>query len=1075
MSPSDAERRSFADNRGGKTVAGAIRALASYFRHEHPLAIATGYFDLGGYAAIEDVLGAALAVRVLLGAEPLLPKSRRLRLPGDPDLARVLAEEEEVLHDDRDLLPFDAPSHALLQRFLAFLARPQVQVRRYTRTFLHGKAFVFGDEAGVLAGSANFTGKGLTENLELVLGQYQPEDVRKVRRWFDGLWEEAEPYDLAAAYRGRDIPFEPHRIYLRMLLELYEEELLGDEEREGPPGAPAVPLAEFQRRGTRRTLRILDHWGGAILADGVGLGKTYMAGGIIEHFVREQGQRALVVAPASLREQWRQFLLRAQLAVEVVSYQELVSDRQVGEPPGAGQPDQRTVRLELPAADYRLVVVDEAHALRNPDTLHYRALRRLMAAGGVRRKLVLLTATPVNNSLWDLYHQILLFARHDAAFLRLGIPHLREFFKQALSMDFEEAAPRHLFPLLDAISVRRTRHHIQRYYADSTLETPEGLKPIRFPNPRLVPVAYSFEAALPGFFAAVAAAIEEELTLARYRPDAYRQAGQGEAASQEVLVGLLRSQLLKRFESSAFAFRRTLETLIQSHDAFLALLDRGVVARPGADLEELSDDLDDEGALARLQEEGEVEAAGGYDLERLRRDVEGDRACLRRLLERAGSVRPEDDPKLQALRRLLEECGRETGDARKVVLFSYYADTVEYIARELERAPLAAYAGRVAVCAGSGNVRDLEAYVSAEEAVMGFAPRSCGRRPEPEDLYDLLLATDVLAEGQNLQQAARVVNFDLPWNPMRLAQRNGRVDRIGSEHPEVLLYCFLPASELDAILRLEQRLRRKIAEANASVGVESPVLPDTAAVEREFGTARRRIEAVAAGDSRVLDELEEEIDVFAGETFRDELRRALMADEARELKQMPWGAGSGLRKPGVPGVVFAARVGREPAWRFVPLDPAAACGKDLLMALDRVRCRSDEPRHLPEDVRERLFELWERARGSIHADYQERLDPARSAVTVPRAQREAVAILRRADVEGAEEAVQALLVPWPQAVVRQLRAAMREGGASPEDTARRIVEFVRQEGLRGPTAEEMPEPVPMEQVALVCYQAVVPE
>ncbi len=123
----------------------------------------------------------------------------------------------------------------------------------------------------------------------------------------------------------------------------------------------------------------------------------------------------------------------------------------------------------------------------------------------------------------------------------------------------------------------------------------------------------------------------------------------------------------------------------------------------------------------------------------------------------------------------------------------------------------------------------------------------------------------------------------------------------------------------------------------------------------------------------------------------------------------------------------------------------------------------------------RLYEFWERARGSIHADHQERLDPARNAVAVPRAQREAVAILRRADIEGAEEAVAALQVPWPQAVVRQLRTVMREGGAPPEDTARRVVEFVRQEGLRGPTAGEMPEPVPMEQVALVCYQVVVPE
>lgn len=200
------ERRTFADNRHGNTVAEAIRAAATYFGHNHPISIATGYFDLGGFEAIEDVLANAPLVRILLGAEPK-PPLKRLLLPGEsePDIGRALQEVEEELRADRDLLPFSAEAHDLLARFLAFLRRPQVEVRRYTLEFLHGKAFVFGDEAGALAGSANFTKKGLTQNLELVIGQYDPEAVRRVRRWFDELWEQAEPYDLAAVYEGRDL------------------------------------------------------------------------------------------------------------------------------------------------------------------------------------------------------------------------------------------------------------------------------------------------------------------------------------------------------------------------------------------------------------------------------------------------------------------------------------------------------------------------------------------------------------------------------------------------------------------------------------------------------------------------------------------------------------------------------------------------------------------------------------------------------------------------------------------------------------------------------------------------------
>lgn len=470
---------------------------------------------------------------------------------------------------------------------------------------------------------------------------------------------------------------------------------------------------------------------------------------------------------------WEDFRIRQRFDFEIRSYQELASDAQVGDPPPPGEPDRRVARLALPAADYRLVVVDEAHAFRSPDTQYYRALRRLMAAGGVVRDLVLLTATPVNNSLWDLYHQIMLFARHDAAFLRLGIPYLRDFFKQALAADLQEAAPRHLFLLLNDISVRRTRHHIQRYYPGEMLQTPEGPREIRFPKPRLLPVGYSFEELLPGFFAEVANAVEHDLTMARYRPDAYRTDGQGAPASEEVLAGLLRSQLLKRFESSVHAFARTLEHLIPSHEAFLALLERGAVPRPGLDPEDLGDELDDEGLLARLQEGDEIESAERFDLPRLRADVEADRDCLRHLLERTAQVSPERDPKLQALWRVVEECGRQQGDARKVIVFSYFADTVAYIAQHVASAPgAAAYWGRIAACAGSPATKEVaELYREPGAAVAGFAPRSSGLPEGSPDQFDLLLATDVLAEGQNLQQAARVVNFDLPWNPMRLALR----------------------------------------------------------------------------------------------------------------------------------------------------------------------------------------------------------------------------------------------------------------------------------------------------------------
>ena len=275
-----------------------------------------------------------------------------------------------------------------------------------------------------------------------------------------------------------------------MLYELYGAELAIDPLAVTMPGT-TLDLAEFQKLGVQRALRILDKWQGVLLADGVGLGKTYMAGELIEHHLVAKGWRVLVVTPASLRDAtWREFIARhSRYAVEVISYQQLANDRQVGDPPN-GAADARQRHLQLAAEEYRCIVIDEAHAFRSSETTYYRALRRLMAAGGVEKRLILLTATPVNNSLWDLYWQLLLFARTESRFREIGVPNLRDYIARAMDLDLEALSPRHLFPLLDQVSVRRTRSHIKRWFPGATLNTPAGPKVIEFPDPRLHKVTY---------------------------------------------------------------------------------------------------------------------------------------------------------------------------------------------------------------------------------------------------------------------------------------------------------------------------------------------------------------------------------------------------------------------------------------------------------------------------------------------------------------------------------------------------------------------------------------------------------
>jgi hypothetical protein len=420
----------FIDNQGERTLANALRDLAEDPGTKgQPLDIASGYFNVAGFLQAAEVIESRPAFRLLLGAEPDSPL--RAQVDGRPlgvEVRRGLDDLERQLADERNALPFSLQAADDVLRLARLLRRESVQVRRYLKRFLHGKAYLFRGQ-GVIAGSANFTYGGLVHNRELAIAQYQPNVVAEAEAWFDALWAEGEDYRerLVDIITAREVDtWTPHDIYLRALLELYRDELgllEEDEDDDGyTPGQPGgVTLVDFQRHGFRRALRIIERFDGVLIGDGVGLGKSFVGSQLLDHYVNREGLRALVIVPAALRDSfWERHLQQRAIAGQVVSYQQLASDRQLG--------GDRDVLL-LPKDAYRFVLVDEAHAFRNPDTDQYRALSRLM--GGARKKLCLMTATPVNNSIRDLYHQLMLFARHTARFKDIGVPDLNAYFRAA--------------------------------------------------------------------------------------------------------------------------------------------------------------------------------------------------------------------------------------------------------------------------------------------------------------------------------------------------------------------------------------------------------------------------------------------------------------------------------------------------------------------------------------------------------------------------------------------------------------------------------------------------------------------
>ncbi len=1094
-------------NRPGRTVAAALNGFISHaavgFVGGAGLDIATAYFNLGGYLQLAETLDRVRETRLLLGAEPEVTDHRRRRLGTESvqparaarkRLAGALADHQGDLITDRDLTGFSEKTDDATRRLVGWLRSGRVEVRRLETRFLHGKAFLVGDNYhGVVAGSSNLTRAGLTSNAELNLGSYSPHVVAQVQEWFDELWDEATDYDLAALFEARFEPHPPYLIYLRMLWERYGAELVSEAEAEG---APRIQLTRFQTDGLWRARRLLAERHGVLIADEVGLGKTYLAGELIREAALDRRQRVLVVTPAALRDgPWRAFKAQFMLPMELVSYEGLMSDRRLNPDHADGY------KLEAEINDYALVVVDEAHNLRNPSTRRAEALRRLLR-GSPPKQLVLLTATPVNNSLWDLYHQLGYFIRDDSAFADAGIRSLRDHFSRAMALDPDDLTPKHLFDVLDAVAVRRTRSFIKTYYPNDTVNIGGHERPITFPTPRVRKVSYSLDAVLPGFFDRFEKALDPEtdpeegdsLTLARYAPSRYRL--DNEVETHEVqLAGLLRSGLLKRFESSPYAFARTCLRMAESHDGFLALLDQGRVASGQALADWVATDSDDlEDFLAGNKHL--VDDTAAYRVEQLRRHAVQDRDLLRSFARTAGAVTRSEDPglaavvdQLAAIARSAREQGigeNDTRNRRKVLIFTYYADTVDWIFEHLlsvvKADPrLADYRRRIASLSGS------TATAGQQRVVWGFAPLTTDAPEDAEeDLYDILVTTDVLAEGVNLQQAGQIINYDLPWNPMRLVQRHGRIDRIGALHDEVTIRCVFPDDRLDELLSLEERLRRKIKQASAAVGV-GEILPGQHRRDIDFTESRAEIERIRHEDATLFERGGTSRGALSGEEYRQELRRATSQGLQERIERLPWGSGSGMAIPSAraeaPGYVFCVRVAdwERPLFRYVGPGDGGTPTAETLACLDRARPSDgfDTARVLDDNVYRLAFPAWETARADVVERWNHLADKANLEPSIPPTLSRAAEVVRThpppaMTQDQVEQAIDTIRAPYPPRTIRTFRAAMKTA-EDPVAQAERILEVIADLGLAPYTP---PKPLPeitADDVYLVCWLALVPE
>ena len=1121
-------RPTFATNRPAEkeTVADAINALLAGMRTHlaapPPVAIATAFFNPAGYRLLADELERAGSVRLLLGAQPDVDHQAHVRplsagrgpRAEHRALHRALDNHSRLLADDRNLLGFSRGADSDARRLVAWLrgveaGGPHVEVRRYTGGFLHGKAFIV-DTAmpHVMSGSSNFTYAGLARNRELNLGQFDPTTVGAVRAWFEELWNESESFDLAGLYEQRWYPHPPWHVFLRMLYELYGAEV--DEEKNSRTRSQ-LGLTTFQSDGVWRAKRLLSLRRGVIIADEVGLGKTFIACELIHEATIERRQKVLVIAPATLRDSiWNPLLREKNLPADVVSFEELA-----GHQDGAGRLD--TV-LQQPDA-YAMVVVDEAHALRNATTRRAGALRNLMS-GRAPKDLLLLTATPVNNSLYDLYNLISYFVPNDAAFADAGVPSLKAYFDRAMAMSPDDLSPEHLFTVIDQVAVRRTRQFVKHHYVGDKVTINGIEQTIRFPTPRVRRIEYDLDAALPGVFDRLATALGihvldehasgdavlldapgEVLSLARYVPSRFRLGYDHEAQYEGQNAGMLRSALLKRFESSAYAFRRTVEKMIASHDHFLDAMTKGYVLTGDALSEWAASDSDDINEFLDVYTDNgaQVRDVTDYDREALSQAVRADRDLLAKLHNQVRILPWDEDPKVLALTKALARIAadaeaeaiddQQIRDKRKVVIFSYFADTVEHLVTQVRAAveaddSLVAYRDRIAAASGPDKR-------GRAEVLAGFAPRTAGG-PGDEDLYDILVATDVLSEGVNLQQARHIVNYDLPWNPMRLVQRHGRVDRIGSKHSEVFIRCYFPDRQLEALLGLEERLQRKLKRAAAAVGV-GPVLPGFASMEVTYTETRDEIDRLRHEEATLFEE--GGLSALSGEEYRRTLERALAdRNTRRAITDLAWASGTGfVRGDGAqPGYVFCARVADHPIpwFRYVPVTSNYHLEHDRdgqpIVIEDILTCLSHASPPAPttpsvfsdgghQDIYDGAFDAWEAAKAHILERWMFATDPANIVQPVPRIMREAADLVREKGsflAERQDDLIERLEAPYAPRVQRAVRDILRRTEDSHRARAEQLLSVADQLGLiRQPTPEPLP-PITLEDIHVICWTAI---
>lgn len=829
-----------------------------------------------------------------------------------------------------------------------------------------------GDHSYAIHGSATFSPIGLGEvrsdTLQMNMGLSDSESTKQLLSWFDNVWSDASSVRNIKAeliskldYIAADQP--ANLIYFLTLFHIFKdfiEDIDEDSIIRSKTGFKDTlvwnKLYRFQKDGVLGAIDKLEKYNGCIIADSVGLGKTFEALAVIKYY-ELRNDRVLVLCPKKLRDNWTMYAVndkRNLLSADRFNY-DVLNHTDLSRVKGySGEINLETLNW----GNYDLVVIDESHNFRNTPSKaegksRYERLMNDIIRAGVKTKVLMLSATPVNNRMNDLKNQVAFITEgRDDAFTEQGIKNIESTLRlaqtqfnkwtekpaeQRTTSSLLDVMSFDYFKLLDIVTIARSRKHIEKYYGTADI----GEFPTRLPPknvyaeidssgefPPLEQVNKTIRLlSLAGYSPLKFVRTEKKAEYAR-RYDQAVGGGKGvfkQVDREESLTHLMRINLLKRMESSIHSFTLTATKLALQVDNLLAKID----AHESDDVDALSiEDLHD---FELESTELETYMVGNktkvllqdMDLIRFRQELEADQTLLNNIAQTAKKVSAERDAKLELLKQII--AGKVQNplnpDNKKIIVFTAFADTAQYLYANLAQWAQQELDIHSALVTGGGTNKTTLSGLGSDlnNILTAFSPISKERNkvdPTATTELDLLIATDCISEGQNLQDCDTLVNYDIHWNPVRIIQRFGRIDRLGSQNTQIQLVNFWPNMELDEYINLEARVSGRMVLLDISATGEENVIDDSTNEMNDLEYRRKQLQ-------QLKDAVVDLEDMSGGVSITDltlnDFRMDLSGymankDSLALLEQAPLGLYSavsldaGLIEEGIqPGVIFCLK------------------------------------------------------------------------------------------------------------------------------------------------------------------------